>query len=67
MTKCILHPERDAKNDAQGIPVCPQCFNRYAVELRKARRENKGTGMDKRPFLRQLTVRYHGLQRAATA
>lgn len=67
MSKCVLHPERDAKNDAQGIPVCPSCFNRYAVERRKAQQQ-QGNQLLARPFLRQLIVRYHGLKGAvATA
>lgn len=53
---CIIHPEREAHVDATGILVCPECWKRYRDE-----RRDSGGEPAKRPFLRELVAKQHGL------
>lgn len=54
---CVLHPEREAKRDAQGILVCVECWDRYNEE----RRATGSGSIQQRPFLQQIVRVRHSL------
>lgn len=60
---CVLHPDRKAKRDAQGILVCVECWERYNVE----RRGSNGGPITQRPFLQSLVRLRHGLNERIAA
>jgi hypothetical protein len=61
MKSCVLHPNRDGTQRAQGIAVCPECFLKYRDE-RKLNLEFK-----QRVFFRELLAARHGLTKKAIA
>lgn len=50
MRRCVLHPHREARQDAQGIFCCSECWLRYRDE----RRATSSGSITAPPFLQEL-------------
>lgn len=53
---CLLHPDREARQSAQGIPICEVCWVLYQCERREFQ------SMRDRPFMQRLLDKRHNLK-----